>query len=76
MTIADKPSTRGHTPGQSDPVHAEPVHAEPVPSRSADVSVWLIWAAVMLVAIAILPFAARSQDVVRAIATMCGFRLD
>jgi hypothetical protein len=40
------------------------------------VSVWLIWAAVMLVAIAILPFAARSQDVVRAIATMCGFRLD
>ena len=50
--------------------------AEPVPSRPADLSVWMIWAAVMLVAIAILPFAARSQDVVRAIATMCGFRLD
>lgn len=46
------------------------------PSRPADLSVWLIWAAVMLVAIAILPFAARSQDVVRAIATMCGFTLD
>ncbi|MEK9936918.1 MAG: hypothetical protein VW619_10825 [Rhodobiaceae bacterium] len=46
------------------------------PFRSADLSVWLIWATVMLVAIAILPFAARSQDVVRAIATMCGFRLD
>jgi len=66
MTIADKPSTRGHEPDQSDPV----------PSRPADLSVWMIWAAVMLVAIAILPFAARSQDVVRAIATMCGFRLD
>lgn len=46
------------------------------PSRPADLSVWLIWAAVMLVAIAVLPFAARSQDVVRAIATMCGFTLD
>ena len=40
---------------------------------SADRSVWLIWDGVMLVAIVILPFAARSQDVVRAIATMCGF---
>ena len=44
--------------------------------RSADLSVWLIWAAVMLVAIAVLPFAVRSQDVVRAIASMCGFSLD
>ena len=39
---------------------------------SADRSVWLIWGGVMLVAIATLPFAARSQDVVRAVATMCG----
>ena len=39
----------------------------------ADRSVWLIWGGVMLAAIAVLPFAARSQDVVRAIATMCGF---
>ena len=46
------------------------------PSRPADLSVWLIWAAVMLVAIAVLPFAARSQDVVRAIANMCGFSLE
>jgi len=76
MTIADKPSTGGHAPNQSDPVPVESMPAEPVPSRPADLSVWMIWAAVMLVAIAILPFAARSQDVVRAIATMCGFRLD
>ncbi|MGB1872241.1 MAG: hypothetical protein ACPHQ8_06420 [Candidatus Puniceispirillaceae bacterium] len=39
-------------------------------------SVWLIWAAVMLVAIAVLPFAVRSQDVVRAIASMCGVTLN
>ena len=43
--------------------------------RHADVSVWLIWAAVMLLAIAILPFAVRNQDVVRALARMCGFEL-
>lgn len=42
---------------------------------SADLSVWLIWAVIMLLAIAALPFAVRSQDVVRAIARMCGFEL-
>ena len=42
---------------------------------SADLSVWLIWAVIMLLAIAALPFALRSQDVVRAIARMCGFEL-
>ena len=41
--------------------------------RSSDLSVWLIWAGIMLVAIAVLPFAVRSQDVVRSIAQMCGF---
>ena len=45
------------------------------PSRSADLSVWLIWATVMLVAIAVLPFAVRSQEVVRAIANLCGLTL-
>ena len=45
-------------------------------THPADLSVWLIWSAVMLVAIAVLPFAARSQDVVRAIANMCGFTLE
>ena len=43
--------------------------------QSADMSVWLIWGVIMLVAVAVLPFAVRSQDVVRAIATMCGFDL-
>ena len=39
----------------------------------ADISVWVIWGVIMLVAIAVMPFAVRSQDVVRAIAHMCGF---
>jgi len=55
------------------PDEALPGPSDDVPMASADRSVWLIWGGVMLVAIAILPFAARSQDVVRAIATLCGF---
>ena len=39
----------------------------------ADMSVWVIWGVVMILAVAVLPFAVRSQDVVRAIAHMCGF---
>ena len=39
----------------------------------ADVSVWVIWGVIMILAIALLPFAVRNQDVVRAIAHMCGF---
>ena len=40
---------------------------------SADMSVWVIWGVIMILAIAVLPFAVRSQEVVRAIAHMCGF---
>ena len=36
-------------------------------------SVWVIWGVIMILAIAVLPFAVRNQDVVRAIAHMCGF---
>ena len=39
----------------------------------ADMSVWVIWGVIMTLAIAVLPFAVRNQDVVRAIAHMCGF---
>ncbi len=38
-----------------------------------DMSVWAIWGVVMILAIAVLPFAVRNQDVVRTIAHMCGF---
>ena len=40
---------------------------------SVDLSVWVIWGLIMILAIAVLPFAVRNQDVVRAIAHMCGF---
>ena len=64
------------TPPQNDrrdsDAQADP-QADAPPGVSMDRSVWLIWGGVILAAIAILPFAARSQDVVRAIATMCGF---
>jgi len=40
-----------------------------------DMSVWIIWGVIMILAIAVLPFAVRNQDVVRAIAHMCGFDL-
>ena len=38
----------------------------------ADMSVWVIWSVIMILAIAVLPFTVRNQDVVRAIAHMCG----
>ena len=38
-----------------------------------DLSAWITWAVLMLIAIAILPFVVRNQEVVRAIARMCGF---
>jgi len=45
------------------------------PARHPDMSVWLIWAGLVLAAIAILPFAVRNNEVVRALARMCGFDL-
>ena len=51
-------------------------NGEMSPPRHADLSAWLIWAAFMLVAVSILPFAVRNQDVARAIARMCGFDLE
>ena len=61
--------------GSERPAGAPATEPRPI-TRRADLSVWLIWAAVMLVAIAVLPFAARSKDVARAIANLCGFTLD
>ena len=44
--------------------------------RPADRSVWLIWLGMMLLAVAILPFAVRNSEIVRQIAAMCGFTLN
>ena len=41
--------------------------------RPADRSVLLIWLAMVLLAVAILPFAVRNSEIVRQIAAMCGF---
>ena len=46
------------------------------PVRNADRSVWLIWLGVVLLAVAILPFAVRNSEIVRQIAAMCGFTLN
>ena len=43
--------------------------------RPADRSVWLIWLGMVLLAVAILPFAVRNSEIVRQIAAMCGFTL-
>jgi hypothetical protein len=44
--------------------------------RPADRSVWLIWLGIVLLAVAILPFAVRNSEMVRQIAAMCGFTLN
>ena len=44
--------------------------------RPADRSVWLIWLVMVLLAVAILPFAVRNSETVRQIAAMCGFTLN
>ena len=46
------------------------------PVRPADRSVWLIWLGMVLLAVAILPFAVRNSEIVRQIAAMCGFTLN
>ena len=38
----------------------------------ADQSAWMIWGVLMVIAVAILPFAARNSEIVRHIAAMCG----
>ena len=44
--------------------------------RPADRSVWLIWLGMVLLAVAILPFAVRNSEIVRQIAAICGFTLN
>jgi uncharacterized integral membrane protein len=48
---------------------------QPRPRWHADRSVWLIWLGLILLAVAILPFAVRNSETVRQIAAMCGFTL-
>ncbi|MDA0332756.1 MAG: hypothetical protein O3C30_06270 [Proteobacteria bacterium] len=41
----------------------------------ADRSAWVIWGVLVLIAVAILPFAVRNSEIVRQIAAMCGFTI-
>ena len=45
------------------------------PRWHADRSIWFIWLGLILLAVAILPFAVRNSEMVRQIAAMCGFNL-
>ena len=44
--------------------------------RHADRSAWVIWAVLVVIAVAILPFAVRNREIVRQLAALCGFPLD
>ena len=44
--------------------------------KHPDMSVWVIWAVLILVMIAVVPIAIRNQDMVRAFMRMCGFDID
>ena len=41
----------------------------------ADQSAWVIWGVLVVIAVAILPFAVRNSEIVRHIAAMCGFTI-
>ena len=47
----------------------------PDTERHPDRSAWLIWAIMVLIAVAILPFAVRNSEIIRQIAAMCGFTI-
>ena len=44
--------------------------------RHADQSALVIWAVLLVIAVAILPFAVRNSEIVRQLAAMCGFTLN
>ena len=71
--MTDDSITDGRMNGSKDKQVTDAADTVSESRYPADMSVWVIWGVIMLLAIAVLPFAVRSQDVVRAIAHMCGF---
>ena len=57
-----------------DPVETPEQHPDGS-SDHADRWIWGVWVAVALIAVAILPFASRFQDVALAIAAFCGIKV-
>jgi hypothetical protein len=55
-----------------------PIQPNPSPDQDqshADRSAWIIWGILVVIAVAVLPFAVRNSEVVRQIAAMCGFTI-
>ena len=71
--MTDDSMTDERMTGRKDTQGADAADTVPESRYQADMSVWVIWGVIMILAIAVLPFAVRNQDVVRAIAHMCGF---
>ena len=71
--MTDDSMTDERITGSKDTQGIDAADTIPKSRHPADMSVWIIWGVIMILAIAVLPFAVRSQDVVRAIAHMCGF---
>ena len=44
-------------------------------AHHADQAAWLFWCVLVVLSVAILPFAVRNSEVVRHIAAMCGFTI-
>ena len=62
--------TRENSAGRGDDASCP---ADNAAGGNSDRSVWLVWAGVVLLGIAVLPFAVRSSEVAAAIARLCGF---
>ena len=71
--MTDDSMTDERTTGSEDTQGTNAANTVSESRYPADMSVWIIWGVIMIMAIAVLPFAVRNQDVVRAIAHMCGF---
>ena len=73
--MTDKSITEDGMTGSNDMQGTDDADTVSESRYPADLSVWVVWGVIMILAIAVLPFAVRSHDVVRAIANMCGFDL-
>jgi hypothetical protein len=63
-----------HSMTLTDPDSPEDQRADQQPDKGMQI-VWLVWGLVALAAVAILPFSARMDGVVRALAAACGITL-
>ena len=71
--MTDDAMTDERTTGSEDTQGTNAANTVSESRYPADMAVWVIWGVIMILAITVLPFAVRNQDVVRAIAHMCGF---